>query len=650
MDDIEILETPLQLQNDSVRMSEFLPRSVLGAILVTTRDKVIGERLAVRGKTVKVSTMAMIEARQLLDSYLPPPPINEASCREDLIKDLDYLPLGITQAAAYITEKSITVQQYLSIFRDGDEEMQELLSENISDDRRIEQESHSVFRTWKLSFDQITKQNPRAAEMLSLMSMLDRQEIPCSVIKKDGEPTRVFLSATGVLQSFSLVSKSANGENFGMHRLVQFSTQAWLKLQGATSRWKREALFVLSHIFPCAYFENWRACEALLPHARLILQNKSDEDGCDLKRAKLLIAVAWFDREQSHYDFAISETQEAYDLFVRCDDNNKDNITALSCLTNKAECLIENGDYSVAEALLRDNLNSQKRVLGPHHRETLRTMGYLARALDRLQKYQESEELHRKTLIGSEQMLGSTHTGTIMSMNDLALVLQVQNKTSEAEDLQRKILASHEKMPGQNHPYTISSLINLATVLAVQNKIYEAKDLYGRALASAKNVLGSNHPRTLESQHGLARCLDKCGKHEEAERLFRPLIVSAERILGIDHPRFSILLNSLAFCLSNQSKHQEAEHLGRRALSLRKKTFGTDHIATATSRYNLARYLFNQGNFGEAAQLFQAVLVTEGKIDESLDGVRWKPLMTTAKEELEKCMQKLSIISNRDEA
>ena len=266
MDDIKFLETPLQLQNSSVRINEFISRSALGAILVTTRDKVIGERLAVRGRTVEVSTMAMKEARQLLNFRLSTLPTTEASDREDLIKELDYLPLGITQATAYIIEKCITVKQYLSIFHDGDEEMQELLSENISDDRRIDQQSHSVFRTWKLSYDQITKQNPRAAEMLSLMSMLDRQEIPSSIIKKDGESTRVFLNAVALLQNFSLVSKSASGKNYGMHRLVQFSTQAWLKVQGAAFKWKSEALFILASKFPSGEFETWRACESLLPH------------------------------------------------------------------------------------------------------------------------------------------------------------------------------------------------------------------------------------------------------------------------------------------------------------------------------------------------------------------------------------------------
>lgn len=37
---------------------------------------------------------------------------------------------------------------------------------------------NAVFQTWEVSFDQMREQGPRAAEMLSLMSMFNRQKIP----------------------------------------------------------------------------------------------------------------------------------------------------------------------------------------------------------------------------------------------------------------------------------------------------------------------------------------------------------------------------------------------------------------------------------------------------------------------------------------
>lgn len=644
VDEITFLETPLQLQNNSVRINEFISRSALGAILITTRDKMIGERLAVRGRTVEVLTMAMKEARQLVNFRLSTLPTTEASDREDLIKELNYLPLGITQATAYIIEKCITVKQYLSIFHDGDEEMLELLSENISDDRRIDQESHSVFRTWKLSYDQITKQNPRAAEILSLMSMLDRQEIPSSVIKKDGESTRVFLSAIAVLQNFSLVSKSANGENYGMHRLVQFSTRAWLKVQGAAFNWKSEALFILASKFPSGEFETWRACESLLPHVRLILQEELNGDDYYLKRAELLKKVAWFDRLQGRYEIAISEIQEAHDIFVRLYDN--EHSEALSCLTTKADCLIENDDYSIAEGLLRDISVTQERILGPFHPESLRTAGNLAYALYALGIYQESEELHRKTLIGRERELGSRHASTLMSMNNLALVLEARGKLSETEDLHRKTLALREKVHGVDHPLVLESQHNLAFVLHNQNKLSEAEDMCRKTLASQEQVLGLDHPNTLRSRFTLASILNDCGKYEEAEELHRSLIVSGEKNLGSS--RFATILNNAAACLSHQSKHQEAEELGRRSLSLWEQTRGINHVETANTRYSVAYFLFVQGKIKEAAQLYRDVLAMKGNVEESKDGIRWESLMKGAKRELENCIKQLSSISNEE--
>lgn len=71
-----------------------------------------------------------------------------------------------TQAAADMTENNISVEEYLSILQDKGEEVLKLLGESLSDDRRSYPESNSVIKTWKLSFDHITKQDPRAAEIL----------------------------------------------------------------------------------------------------------------------------------------------------------------------------------------------------------------------------------------------------------------------------------------------------------------------------------------------------------------------------------------------------------------------------------------------------------------------------------------------------
>ena len=199
-DDIEVLEDPLPSQDNVITLGQFLPTNTQGLILITTRDKRVGERLGVRGKTIRVGAMTMPEGQQLLRSYLPSKIEIEDNELGELVSSLDYIPLAITQAAALITENGINIQEYLEMFRSSDEEMQQLLIESLSDNRRSYYESNSVVRTWWLSFDQIMKQSPRAANTLSLMVMFDRQDIPAMLLQRENESKLTFLKAIGALQ------------------------------------------------------------------------------------------------------------------------------------------------------------------------------------------------------------------------------------------------------------------------------------------------------------------------------------------------------------------------------------------------------------------------------------------------------------------
>jgi hypothetical protein len=165
----------------------YFPRSSNGLTLITTRDKRVGERLANREKAIIVLPMTKPEAERLLWSKAAEEESLDKTKSRELLEVLGYLPLAITQAAAYISENNITVEEYVEAIYAEDSEIQDLLTEDLPDLRRDFESQSSVIRTWKVSFDQIRKQKPRAAEILSLMAVLDRQGIPKTLLRKDGE-------------------------------------------------------------------------------------------------------------------------------------------------------------------------------------------------------------------------------------------------------------------------------------------------------------------------------------------------------------------------------------------------------------------------------------------------------------------------------
>jgi hypothetical protein len=68
-----------------------------------------------------------------------------------------------------------------------------------------------------ISYDQIRKNNPHAAELLSRMAFLDRQAIPESFLLQQIERPLERMRALGVLKTFSIITVSKEHKLFEMH-------------------------------------------------------------------------------------------------------------------------------------------------------------------------------------------------------------------------------------------------------------------------------------------------------------------------------------------------------------------------------------------------------------------------------------------------
>ncbi|MCJ1246054.1 hypothetical protein MMC30_003258 [Trapelia coarctata] len=230
VDDIEALQegcnlTSAQLDQKqaTASISSYIPPSESGLILITTRDRRVGERLAHRQQPILVQPFTDKDAKHLLRCKLPEPDDWVEADSLELLEFLDHLPLAITQATSFISENRITLTEYLGLLRAGNSDTRDILREDLPDPGRDIEIRNSIYRTWRLSFDQISRQNPRAAEILSIMAILDRQAIPDLLLRKDSEGKVIFIKAIGTLKAYSLITEEKQGSIFGMHRLVQFA-------------------------------------------------------------------------------------------------------------------------------------------------------------------------------------------------------------------------------------------------------------------------------------------------------------------------------------------------------------------------------------------------------------------------------------------
>jgi tetratricopeptide (TPR) repeat protein len=431
-------------------LSDFLLHSQSGSILITSRSRDLAFRLTGSyDGIIAMSPMDEQHALALLCKKLTSKANDEDAV--ELVKNLDYMPLAITQAAAYIRQRAprYTVSRHLKELLVNDKGWMSLLQKDVGDSRRDGTASNSIIATWQISFEHIRRDRPSAAQLLSFISLFDRQGIPEYLLYKLGDIDSEADSAVDptdksaidfeddiyTLTNYSLISSNISESMFEMHRLVQFSMKRWLTLCGELEKWKERYIRIMHEAFPEPSYENWTVCQALFPHTEVLLSYRPANRKCLEEWAATLSKAASYARYKGSYIVAGKMEQEALDL--REEVLGKEHPDTLISTNNFALLLLNQGKYDEAEPLYRQTLALRGKVLGREHPDTLMSMNNLALLLDYQGKYDEAEPMYRQTLALTERVLGKEHPNTLLSMNNLALLLGSQGKYDEAEPLYR---------------------------------------------------------------------------------------------------------------------------------------------------------------------------------------------------------------------
>lgn len=98
------------------RMADYFPRSDMGSIIMTTRDKIVGVKFTgAASRVVSVVASDAPSSRVLLEGKLGHGPADEDSCQA-IAEESQGVSLSLVQAAAYIDEQSISIEEYLDIY------------------------------------------------------------------------------------------------------------------------------------------------------------------------------------------------------------------------------------------------------------------------------------------------------------------------------------------------------------------------------------------------------------------------------------------------------------------------------------------------------------------------------------------------------
>ncbi|KAL8911084.1 MAG: hypothetical protein Q9171_003674 [Xanthocarpia ochracea] len=588
------------LDDPSKDLSKYLPdRMGNSKVLITTRDNRVAGRLARKGKPIAVQPMSEQEATSLFLSKLGDDcsNIDEAEVHA-LLNELDHLPLAVSQAAAFIQENCISVAEYTIALQGSDAE--EFLHEELDDSRRDEDSINSVYRTLKLSHDQIKQQKPRAAELLCLLAMLDRQSIPKSLLK-----VAEVTTSLGVLQSFNLVTSRAGLQSFQMHRLVQSFVRISLQKDNAAGKWQEKALACVSKDYPTEIgVAEWPICDALAPHVHIVTgyEYKTTEARLDL--AHLLCWAADFDIERGMYTQALERAKWSLDLFRELAPEDDERLAAATWLYGRLRYYQAQNAKDADEAgELLEKALSIARYPSLTYGETAFELSHLCYDQGNEKRCLEMGEASFECWRDSE---GPNSVRTLDNMHDYALELALLGHEEAGITMWQEIMERCPASDASENTKTVFTYRSMAGIAEFQDDAAMAEVFYADLAKISETLYYSEHVHVLDYRLSHAEQIMRQGRLDEATQLSESILAN-----NSGHSEWRICagcLQIIAECCRLRVSYSKEQEYRLRILELHEKKLGRDHRETIDVTHDLADCYLNNQRYPEARDQYLKVL------------------------------------------
>ncbi|KAJ5777479.1 P-loop containing nucleoside triphosphate hydrolase protein [Penicillium odoratum] len=651
LDDDQFLYKPLAIREDENShrtalkqpLLSFLPRSLHGTVIITTRSKRVALNLLNENDIIPIEPMEKSDAFTLRKQKL-----GNITCDgsteghiEKLTEALEFMPLAIVQAAANIKNKAsrCSVARYLEDFQRSDQRKIKLLDYDVGHYQRDHEAKKSILVTWQISFQHIRHIRKSAADLLSLMSFFDRQGISESLVRKHPRelddctefenrvPRSIscevincskfgdddeFGDDIDILRDYAFISISKDPTIFEMHRLVQLSMRRWLEIQGEDEKLRDTFIESLHREFPYEDYELLAKCQSLFPHVRLASLQRPKSD----KSFELWVALLSRAARFAYLKGGFQETKQLLTILREVLGNlfGPEHSSVVSATDLLATSYRHEGQFDKAEELQKHVLEARQSLLGVTHPLTLASIGSLALTYVGQGRFQDAQILQELLLKTQISVLGEEHLDTLDSNGSLALTYVRQGRYQDAQMLQELLLKSQKSVLGEEHPDTLASMGNLATTYMRQGRYQDAQMLQEPLLETHTRVLGDEHPNTLAIMGNLAMTYMRQGRYQDAQMLQEPLWETEKRVLGDEHPNALISMGNLASAYMEQGQYQDTLILLEPLLETQKSVLGDEHPNTLLTMRNLATAYMKQGRYQDAQTLQEPLLKTHTRV------------------------------------
>ncbi|KAK3905061.1 hypothetical protein C8A05DRAFT_41968 [Staphylotrichum tortipilum] len=443
-------------------INEYLPESDDGVTLFTTRSREVA--VSVTGSDmIELRAMDPPEAADYLEKLLI---VGSKAGAAELLKELRYLPLAITQAAAYLNKTQVPIPEYLRLLRGVDQEAASLMSREFYDSTRYRGSQNAGATTWLVSFDQIRKFDGAAADLLAFLSCIEPREIPQSILPRF-ELEEQMVHAVGTLCGYAFLTRRGDSKVFDMHSLVHFATRIWVQREGLMAKTDEKATRHLATFFPSDDQTNRNLWREYLPHAFRVLQHSKELD--IEEKSDLLFWIGRCLSVDGRIKEAVRSLEEA------CQWRNRhfaeDNPSRLASQHALAETYKANGQVKDAVVLLEWVVAIRAKTLSEDHPDRLTSQHALAGAYQANGQVKEAVALLEQVVAIEAKTLSEDHPSRFASQHALAGAYQANGQVKAAVALLEQVVAIREQTLAEDHPDRLASQYGLVIAYQTNSQV-----------------------------------------------------------------------------------------------------------------------------------------------------------------------------------
>ncbi|KAL9572186.1 hypothetical protein ACKAV7_003674 [Fusarium commune] len=524
-------------------LEEYLPQSEDGIILLTTRSGQVAGEFA-QSDVIDIEKMDQEEATSLLKKSLIQKQLlqDEASVLE-LLTYLTFLPLAITQAAAYLNQTRAPIRTYLGLLRNAEDNDTRVLDREFRDRTRYRGSQNAVGTTWIVSFRQIQKSNQLAVDLLSFMSCIEPKAIPQSILP-DADPDEVEW-AIGTLCSYSFLVRREQTNVFDMHSLVHTATQGWLEKQDRERQMSNDAICHLAASFPTKDDAHYDLRREYLPHAmRLLSRNHGNKTAETYQLFEKVGHSFCIDRR-------FKETIRCYKEVCQWREglHDKTDHTRLASEQVLASAYLNDRRIKDAIEILEHVVAVRKETLDKKDHHRLASEHELARAYLNDRRIKDAIEILEHVVAVREETLDEKDYFRLASEHVLASAYLHDRRIKDAVEILEHVVAVRKETLDEKDHHRLASEQVLASAYLDDRRIKDAIEMLEHVVGVQKETLDEKDHDRLASEQVLARAYLNDRRIKDAIKMLEHVVAAQRETLDEKDPSRQLSADLLQYCI-----------------------------------------------------------------------------------------------------